>query len=636
MQQKIKILDPHEAIKIAAGEVIQRPANIIKELIENSIDAGAKNISLYLQAAGKDLIKITDDGCGMSEQDSKLCFAHHATSKISSVNDLSTITTYGFRGEALSSIASVCNVELITKTESDTLATQIKFEHGKFISQTQINHPVGTTFIVSKLFENIPARKKFLKTDDTEWNLIISIIQAFGLRYPSIYFKIFHNNYLAYNCPATEQLKTRCAQLWSNNLHEQLIDLTPTTQHKITATGTISNTQYFRFNRGQIFTFVNNRWVKNQELYKAILKGYQGVLPLQKFPAAFIFIDIDPTLIDINIHPQKEEIKFLHPHKVQQIIEDVIKQALQNIISKTFQNISTVQSYPQASLPIGSNHNNTKLSFVPSIIKGKDQIETEHHEEKTWHHKEINFQNKTEKFNTQFFNPLEQTSSKPAAHKPIVQPLKNDQLYQDTAYDNIIGQFKKTYIMIEKLEQLIIIDQHAAHERILYERFKSQPTEVATVHLLFPHLVKLTMHEVNNLQSHQQLLQQHGIVFERFNDYEIIIQATPVAMSAQSIQDIIQTIATWLDQYQQLNSEDLFAQLQEKILAEKACKAACKAGDNLNIEQMQNLIKELAKTANNFCCPHGRPTQHLIKLKDIEKFFKRDYAGAKQSIFDIL
>lgn len=287
MQQKIKILDHHEAIKIAAGEVVERPAHIIKELIENSIDAGAHNISLHLSAAGKDSIKITDDGCGMSPSDAKLCFAHHATSKISTVNELTSIITYGFRGEALASIASVSHVELITKTADCKLATQIKLEFGQQIAPTQTNHPTGTTLIITKLFDNVPARKKFLKADDTEWNLIVTIFQAFCLRYPAINFKLFHNDYLAYNCPATTQLKIRCAQLWSNQLHEQLLEIPTVTEQKITVSGAISNMHYHRFNRGQIFTFVNNRWVKNHELSKAVLKGYEGVLPAQKFPAAF-------------------------------------------------------------------------------------------------------------------------------------------------------------------------------------------------------------------------------------------------------------------------------------------------------------------------------------------------------------
>ena len=207
MANKIQILDHHEAIKIAAGEVIERPANIIKELLENSIDAGAKNISLHVHSAGKKMIKIVDDGSGMSPEDALLCFAHHATSKIRSVQDLTNISTYGFRGEALSSIAAVSHTELITKTEQEKVATHIIFQHSKCIQKEQAAHPTGTTFIITELFENIPARKKFLKSDDTEWNQIITIFQAFCLRYLDINFKLFHNDYLSYNCNKTDNIQ---------------------------------------------------------------------------------------------------------------------------------------------------------------------------------------------------------------------------------------------------------------------------------------------------------------------------------------------------------------------------------------------------------------------------------------------
>lgn len=605
IQQKIKILDPKESIKIAAGEVIERPANIIKELIENSIDAGAQNITLHAQSAGKDYIKITDDGCGMSPEDAQLCFAHHATSKISTVHDLPTIATYGFRGEALSSIASVSHVILITKTDDEKLATQIKLEHAELIEQTQTSHPTGTTLIISHLFDNVPARKKFLKSDETEWHLIVSIIQAFCLRYPKINFKVFHNEQMAFNCPATSKLTTRCAQLWQNNLHDQLIELSPQTLNNITISGAISNTNYHRFNRGQIFTFVNNRWVKNSEISKGILKGYDGVLPLQKFPAAFIFIEINPSEIDINIHPKKEEVKFLHPNIVQKVIEACVKQSLESQLQKTLHSIEKIsdQSLPYEPFP------------APSMIKNNTNF------------KVITAARMTTMPEIQelpSFDPFYQEEIIPQASTTQI----NTTIYEAEPY-SIVGQFKKTYIMIEKLDQLIMIDQHAAHERILYQRFKTQHDKVATVQLLFPHIVKLNAHEITTLQNHQPLLHQHGILFDQFSDHEIIIQATPVEMSAKSAQEIMQTILKWFEQNQNLLHEDIFAQLHEKVLAEKACKSACKAGDTLNHEQMQNILHELQKTENNFCCPHGRPTMWNLPLKEIEKHFKRDYVGAK-------
>ncbi|MBP7854710.1 ATP-binding protein, partial [Candidatus Babeliales bacterium] len=249
MTNKIKILTPQESIKIAAGEVIERPAHILKELIENSLDARAKNIIINIQKAGKFLIKITDDGIGMSPDDAQLCFAHHATSKISSIDDLQTITTFGFRGEALSSIASVSHISLITKTENEKLATNVDLKFGTITAVTQTSFPTGTTITITQLFDNIPARKKFLKTDETERNCIINIFQAFALQRIDVTFKLFDQDVLLFNCTATSTLQLRCAQLWDNYLHQNLILLEPEHDLNFTITGAISTPAYQRFGR---------------------------------------------------------------------------------------------------------------------------------------------------------------------------------------------------------------------------------------------------------------------------------------------------------------------------------------------------------------------------------------------------
>lgn len=660
MPNIIKILDPHEAIKIAAGEVIERPAHIIKELIENSIDAGAQNISLYLGSAGKDLIKITDDGRGMSPLDAKLCFMHHATSKISTVDDLQSITTYGFRGEALSSIAAVSHVQLITKTTSEKLATSITVEHGKITSESKTSHQTGSTFIISKLFDNIPARKKFLKSHDTEWNGIVTIFQAFCLRFSHINFKLFHNDHLAYHCPATTNIKTRCAQLWSTQLHDQLVELTTITHQdpkiiSMTISGAISKPHYYRFNRGQIFTFVNNRWVKNHELSKAILKGYDGVLPNQKYPAAFLFIDINPAVIDVNIHPKKEEVKFLHPNIVQQYVLQSVKDSLSSMISQSLgtntSNVSSdIQSQPstpwlqQFDSPFKDTHK--VLDVSPSQVQERQENEGYMHlknpagvikavTDDTIDSDAIRFkyfakQNVSSNSET---NTSQQKTVSLTTHQ-VAQPLINQKIYQEEPY-SIVGQFKKTYIIIEKEEQMILIDQHAAHERILYERFKQNLVEIATVQLLFPHIIKLSEHELITISHLEQTFKQHGIIFEPFSDRELLVQATPVTMSVQSAEEIIRMVIAWTLEHQHIPHEQLFAQLHENIITQKACKAATRAGDTLSHEQMQDLINQISKTPNNFCCPHGRPTMWSQSLKDIEKHFKRDYAGAKEKFTNL-
>lgn len=636
MAQTIKILDAQEAIKIAAGEVVERPAHIIKELIENSIDAKATTITIQTKAAGKDEIIITDDGSGMSPEDAKLCFAHHATSKISTVHDLELVTTYGFRGEALSSIASVSRVELTTKTDDNKSASHLILQDSKIIVDDFASHQTGTTISIKDLFANIPARKKFLKSDDTEWNLVVSIFQAFCLRKPNIHFKLFHNGHMSYNCPPTTDIKVRCAQLWSGNLSEQLLTIDQTLIKNISISGAISTPHYYRFNRGQIFIFINNRWVKNIEITKGLIKGYDGVLPTQKYPAAFLFIDIDPTQVDINVHPKKEEVKFLHPGIVQKAVQDIVQQTLSNSLNK---NLSPRPIFLESNFFSSSHEEKNNVEFsTNSIFKQSEMIETDHHEITQASQEKTYFPPK--QFHTSFkelgashlvspLKPLDHVI--PAASSKTTEPqLKNDFIYEQEPF-SIVGQFKKTYIMIEKDQQLILVDQHAAHERILYERFKKNADSTATtVQLLFPHIIKLNAHDIKQLEAHLPLFEKHGISLETFSQTEIIIQSTPIQMQAKSVEEIVH-LAIDLIKDSGMQADQLFNKLHDKILSEKACKAACKAGDTLNHEQMNNILNELEKTENRFCCPHGRPTLWSMELKEIERHFKRDYVGSKQN-----
>ncbi|AXK60656.1 hypothetical protein C0J27_02765 [Candidatus Chromulinivorax destructor] len=304
---KIKILPAHEAIKIAAGEVVERPSNIIKELVENSIDAGSTKITITVHQAGTSLIIITDNGCGMSADDAKLSVAQHATSKITTVHDLESITTFGFRGEALASINSVSKLSITTKTESDQTGTYIAWSFGNLIEESLRTHQTGTTIQIADLFENIPARKKFLKKNETEFRAIVTLFQALCLDYQSIHFQLYDEHKLHFNCPAVTKLIDRCAQLFDFNLYNKMIPLTELTNSLCSVSGIVSVPSYYRYDRNQIFIFVNNRWIKNIDITKAIMKGYAGQLPPQKFPAAAIFITLPSDQVDVNIHPKKKK-----------------------------------------------------------------------------------------------------------------------------------------------------------------------------------------------------------------------------------------------------------------------------------------------------------------------------------------
>src|SRR5579885_499555 len=338
---RIHRLPPHEAHKIAAGEVVERPANVVKELIENALDAGATSITIYIEDGGKKLIRIIDDGSGMSEEDAYLCIEHHTTSKIRSVDDLKTIETFGFRGEALSSICAVSHVVLITKEHDAKHGFRLEIEAGKIINESQVASNRGTDIAIANLFFNVPARKKFLKKRETELNHIIQLVQALSIDYHTIQFKLFSDNKQLINCPAAGSITDRIAQLFDPELSQQMLRIEQS-QKNISLNGVISNHQQSRFDRNQIFIFVNNRWVKNYSLVRALLKGYMNVLPAGRFPIGCIKVTIDPTVIDVNIHPRKEEIQFLNPRIVENLITEATKQQLQEHLSAQLKKSVTI------------------------------------------------------------------------------------------------------------------------------------------------------------------------------------------------------------------------------------------------------------------------------------------------------
>jgi len=324
---KIKQLSLQEIHKIAAGEVVERPASVVKELVENAIDAHASSITIYVENQDPISIRVIDNGVGMASDDAQLCFDHHATSKLDSFDHLYQLSTFGFRGEALTSISAVSKVTLITKQENSLIGTHIKRTDG--VNEiSEVSCQTGTDILVHDLFYNVPARKKFLKTANTEWRHILTLFQAFCFDYPEIHFKIFLNNQLQYNCPPTEQLTDRVFQLFDHQLSSCMIPITALQNDYCSIDGIISNYQTYRYDRGAIFFFVNKRWVKNSSLSKALLKGYMNIIPPDRFPAGIINITIDPAQIDINVHPRKEEIAFAQARAVETHIQAVVKNSL--------------------------------------------------------------------------------------------------------------------------------------------------------------------------------------------------------------------------------------------------------------------------------------------------------------------
>jgi DNA mismatch repair protein MutL len=649
----IKHLPSHEAQKIAAGQVIERPADIIKELIENSIDADATSITLYVEDAGKQLIRVVDNGCGMDAQDAQTCFEKHATSKIQSMDELQHITTFGFRGEAMPSIAAVCKVNLITKQQNASEGLQLQLHDSIIQTIEPISASTGTDICASDLFYTIPVRKKFLKKNDTELRHITQLFHAFCFSYPAIHFKLFSDNKQLLNCPPVKSITDRCTQLWQNISTHHMLNVSTQTKD-VTIHGAISDHQNFKFDRTNIFLFVNNRWIKDFKLSNAFIKGYMNVAPQGRYPMGCLSITVDPKLVDINVHPRKEEVRFLHPRVVEQLIQATVKACLEENIAKRIpaaakNNFTTARApeHMYASLPSKNyassvytpfnfdavfpppeswNAFDTKPTVDSSPITQSVSSFKNIHEnnQPTLLSKDLQIDIANHSSETGYTDHYQTTpeSAEKITQAAIAHPECNETLVENGAY-TIIGQYNKTYILLEEEDGLFIIDQHAAHERVLYELFAHRFTDVALVPLLFPILITLTAHDIHTIEPYLSIFIENGISIELFSSTQLKIQATPVHLKEASFQDFIQEAIGWIHEYTYLDAQQLVKKLHEKLRAQMACKAAVKAGDILSHAHMQQLLESLQKSENRLTCPHGRPTGWLLSNHEIEKKFKR-------------
>lgn len=602
---KIQKLSPHEAQKIAAGEVVERPANIVKELLENSLDAGASAITITVEHGGKNSITVTDNGCGMEQEDARICFERHTTSKIRSVTELETVKTFGFRGEALASICSVAQVTITTKPKNFLEGIKLSIEGGKLRQVDVVGCPVGTTISIHNLFYNVPARKKFLKTTATEWGHIVSLFKACALSNPQVHFRLVHDTTIAYNCPPVKGTIERIAQLFDTPLTTHIVELSIPESSDIKLSGAVTTQQYARYDRGGMFFFVNGRWVKNYQLGQAVTKGYLNVLSAGRYPAAVIHLELAPHLVDINVHPKKEEIQFLNPRTVQSSITQAVKTTLEHSLSQQlkrtisfattntlveplFQEIEDVPSFPPFSLQSPSNTSEFQgFSSELPVVK-------------------------------QAAAPKIAAQDKEFA--TVIDQDKQEALDQEYS---VVGHYHNTYILLEKQGSLLFIDQHAAHERILYERFANRFEPLATVRLLFPIIITLSAQHLKLLEPHLNLFEQNGISAEQIGDTQLAIKATPVFLKDCPIHDLIDQMLGWIEELQGIDPEEFYKTITEKLRAQMACKAAIKAGDSLSKEAMEELLHDLTKTKNRFSCPHGRPTSWELPLLEVERRFKR-------------
>ncbi|MBN2058202.1 MAG: DNA mismatch repair endonuclease MutL [Candidatus Saganbacteria bacterium] len=565
MSQSINILPEDLINKIAAGEVIERPASVVKELIENAIDAKASRIKVEIQQAGRKLIRVSDNGAGMSKADLQLAVERHATSKLSDLNDLFNIKSLGFRGEALPSIASVSIMELISRESSSSSGTELRLEGGKRIDLEDFGSPTGTSVTVKDLFFNTPARKKFLKSPATEMGHIGDIVAKYALARPEIAFELVSDGKPLLSSPGSGKLADAVIAIYGIDLLKNLIESEQTFKN-IKVAGLISRPTLTRLDRSYETFFVNGRYVKNFLLNKALEQAYRTLIPNNRFPAAVIFLEIDPKHIDVNVHPTKKEIKFSRTQEVMDAVREFGRTALSKVV--------------EAPLPPA-----TEDSWTPPA-EGRWQAAMA----------DALF---PEGLSTEEIKHFEADRSLP------IQP---------------VYQHNNTYIICKDGPDLVLIDQHAAHERVLYDQLSEKSGEPGSQPLLSPETLEFTATEFSTLQENIAYLQELGFDAEEFGNNSFRIRSFPSTLSNRPAKELLLDIAVEL---QQLGKSAQLEAKQENIRKLIACHSAIKAGDKLSFAEMHQLIAQLLKTENPLTCPHGRPTMIRLTLAEFEKRFKR-------------
>lgn len=607
---KIQIMSSKLANMIAAGEVIERPSSVIKELVENSIDAHAKNIEVSIFNAGRNKIIVKDDGDGMDPDDAKLAFKRHASSKLLDEYQLFKIKTMGFRGEALPSISSVSKVTMMTSTGNvgskvTTSEEELNIEPFKAIK--------GTTFIVEELFYNTPVRLKYLKSDSTEIASCLEVMQRLALSFPNVAMSFYIDDKLSFSTTGRGDLLEVISRLYGNDVAKKMIKVSYSS-NGFDIDGYIGKPEVTRSTRYYMITILNNRNVYLPQVQKSIISGYSDYIFNSKYPFVVLTLRVDHSLVDVNVHPSKKEVRLSNDREVSSAVEEMIKEALNkenaiHEVSLPHKEVETVALFKD----------NTSSSFDTSIIRPinprteiKIELPNEEIKENNFDFdinsldEEINVKNNEDIINNEVNNEINQVEEKNENTIP---------------YFRVVGQVLLTYIIIEIKDGFYIVDQHAANERINYEKFtKLLNSKIEVCTPLIPLIINLSPSEIKRLTDDKiKILNQIGIEVEGFGLNTIKISSIPVFIKEYSEEKYLEEI---IDQVIRTDKIDLI-ELRKHVIATMACKASIKANDHLEIREMEDLIKTLFTCDNPTCCPHGRPTIVHFTKYDIEKMFKR-------------
>ncbi|MBL7892464.1 MAG: DNA mismatch repair endonuclease MutL [Bacteroidia bacterium] len=609
MSDIIQLLPDSVANQIAAGEVIQRPASAVKELLENAIDSGATDIKLIVKDSGKTLIQVIDNGCGMSETDARMSFERHATSKIKKADDLFNIRTKGFRGEALASIAAIAHVELKTRRHIDEIGTRIEMEGSEVKSQNPFNSPVGTSFSVKNLFYNVPARRNFLKSDQVEFRHILEEFERVVIPHPEIAFSLHHNNQAVFQLEKGS-LKQRIVALFGSNYNERLAPLEQET-NILNLIGYIGKPEFAKKKRGEQFFFINKRFIKSAYLNHAVQGAYDELLARDSFPSYFILMEVDPKTIDINIHPTKTEIKFEDEKSIYAILRSSVKLSLgkHNITptidfnqEMSFANIplkSDKDFIPEPTIKVDPNYNPFKTSVSSTSYKKSESV--------------LNLSNKAnwEKLYESIRAETEQHQKPAEKDREVIHVEEGSQVFQ------LHGK----YILSPIKSGLMIVDQQGAHERILYEQYVNSIAnhKASSQQDLFPKTIELSTVDAELVKELSAEIHGVGFDISEFGKNTFVINGIPAdvtnADSAQLLEGLLETY--------KLNLIEIKIDKRDNIARSMARNAAVKSGKSLTQSEMQSLIDRLFACAMPYTSPSGKPIVTTMAVADIERLFKK-------------
>jgi len=678
---KIHVLDPSIANKIAAGEVVEKPASVIKELIENAIDAGSSNITVEIKGGGKDYIRISDDGYGIDAEDMLTAFQRHATSKISKIDDIYNIQSLGFRGEALASIASVSHIELISKVRDKEFGEKLSLAGGKILSQESIGASNGTTIVMKDLFFNTPARLKFLKSDGAEQNAISTIVNKLALSHTDISFKYIINDRITFKTPGNSNLKDAVYEIFGKNVSSELIPFDLEETADVKATGLLSTIHFTRGNRQLQVVFVNGRYVVNKLVSESLELAYKGLVPLHRHPVCFLFLELDPKTIDVNIHPSKTEIKFHQEDNIKQILYSALRKCINSynqVPQEAFQKVD-VFSRPLENMITSKETKVLKEDHLTNFKDSKDSKETnalKNDVRQSINTHYPNASNKTESVNdpvdllyqsvhkesenaketiiqTSTLMPediISKELSRPSSSSTSINSPQNTQassignqydfkdiivretventddkdlylpegqsVYDDLSY---IGQAFGTYLLFQKDTQLYFLDQHAAHEKILYETFKEKyrKRKMDAQLLLDPITISMTYNEQEFLLENLKTFSDLGFEIEAFGMNDIIVRSVPILFDRPAGKFFLEALIQKIDGHHDLST------LQDDEIIMQSCKAAIKANQWVDNAEVAHMLKDLRNLEDPYTCPHGRPIIIAIHKYEIERKFKR-------------